>query len=78
MAMVGAERTKTLVMLVPKRMRVRLRRASGKHGELVPAMPFGDPRRLITEAFGKLHTLYDLGRGGAARECNARFFGNPP
>lgn len=38
-------------------------------------MPFGDPRRLITEAFGELHTLYDLGRGGAARECNADFSG---
>src|SRR6516162_10493179 len=33
-------------------------------------MAFGYPRRLITEAFGEPHTVNDLGRTGATRECD--------
>ena len=48
-----------------------LRGAGGKHRELIPAMPFGHPSRLVTEAFGEPDTVDDLGRTGASRECYA-------
>ena len=42
--------------------------AGGQHRELVAAMPFGDPRRFVSERLGKFHAFHDLGGVGSAGE----------
>ena len=43
-------------------------RAGRQYRELVAAMPFGDPSRLVAERLGELDAVDDLGRVGSAGE----------
>ena len=45
--------------------------AGGEHGELVPAMPLGDPGAVVPEILGELHALDDLGRSEPSAEGDA-------
>ena len=47
------------------------RRTCRQDRELVAAMPFGDPGRLLAEALGEVDEVDDLGRVGAARNGDA-------
>ena len=64
MAIVGAVRTNTLLMLVPSRMR-EVRIAQAARSELITAMPLGDPGRLISEVLGENDKVNHLRRVGA-------------
>src|SRR5437773_7877361 len=71
MAMVGAVLTNTLLMLVPRRMRVVTAAAAPSYGELVAGVALGHPRRFVAERLGKLHGLHDLRGPDAATEPHA-------
>jgi hypothetical protein len=62
MAIVGAVRTNTLLMLVTEPYARGPHRAGRQNRELVAAMTLGDPGRLIAEALGEDDKVDDLGR----------------
>jgi hypothetical protein len=69
-AIVGAVRTKTLLMLVPRRMR-EVRVAHAARIANWSAVPFGDPGRLVAEALGQVDEVDDLSRVEPARNGDA-------
>ena len=71
MAIVGAVRTNTLLMLMPKPYARGSHRAGCQNRELVAAMPLGDPGRLISESLGENDKFNHLRRVWATRDGDA-------
>ena len=70
-AIVGAVRTKTLLMLVPSRMReVRIAQAA-RIANWSPPWPSATQAELVAKALGQHDEVDDLGRVGAARNGDA-------
>src|SRR6266403_1273798 len=65
-AIVGAVRTKTLLIPVPSRIREVCTAQAASTANWSPAMPLGDPGRVVAERLGELYQFDDLGRVGTA------------
>ena len=73
-AIVGAVRTKTLVMLVPSRIREVRAAAAARIANWSPPCPSATQAELVAEAFGEHDAIDDLGRAGPAGKRDAEPF----
>ena len=71
MAIVGAVRTKTLLMLVPSRMREVRTAQAARMANWSPPWPSASQAEFVAQSLGQHDEIDDLGRVGAARYGDA-------